>query len=415
VTGFFGLTISTGKGLLLYSPPVLLALAGWRVFFRRWWADALLCLGIVAAHFAFYSRLSAWHGDGSWGPRYLMVMLPFAVVPLVVVLDGLRARPIRLAAVTAIVGAGVVIQLLGLLVNFDWYIVRSNQNARFFTPAASPILIHARILGERVSLWQGRFFPPSDSAVMVGGFYAAEPPPERPTTRPGLYPRWTDGDGEIVLHPAAQDSLTVKLTFFEDRPPALRTERPTVLINGAALAESAVTREDLTGDSGGWIYQFTVPTAAIVGGETRVTLHSTTWNPHQAGRGDRDEMLGVFVHNVEVWQGGRAFAVTEALPIDPMPQTPRQRFWWHNDDRNYWDLRRHLVDHWGWYLAVAGFPRGGAIAWAATYGGGALALLLAGILLGRGYLPAPQTRRVGKRRRAASRKGISARTGKRIA
>ena len=143
---FYGLTISSGKGLLWYSPPIILAIVGWWPFWRRWHAEALLCLGIVLAHFAFYGRIFAWHGDGSWGPRYLMVMLPFAILPLVALLEGLRRRPIRLTLVSTVVAAGIVVQLLGVLVNFDWYILRSDQGTRHFSPPASPILVHARML-----------------------------------------------------------------------------------------------------------------------------------------------------------------------------------------------------------------------------------------------------------------------------
>jgi hypothetical protein len=414
LTGFSGLTISSGKGLFWYSPPIVLAALGWWTFTRRWRAEGLLCLALVVAHFSFYSQVFAWHGDGSWGPRYLMVMLPFGILPAIAFLEGVRARPLRLAIASVVVACGIVVQLLGSAVNFDWYILRSNQAERHFSPAASPILAHARYLGERVGLWRERLWPPADSAVLINGFAAAEPPPGRPTERPGLFPRWTFGEGTIALHPAARDSLTVKLTFFDHRPLAARTDKPAILINGASVDAAAIAREDLTGDGGGWIYQFTVPSAAIVDGGVTVTLQSATWNPQQAGQGDRDELLGIFVHNVEVWQGGRPLTVLEALPIDPMPQTPRQRFWWHNDDRNYWETREHLVDHWLWYLAVAGFPRGAALAWASLYGGGAALLLLAGVLLGRRYLPARRRQRpAARKRRTAARGDVVARVGRR--
>lgn len=360
-TGLYGLTISTGKGLLWYSPPFILAIAGWWAFWRRCRAEALLCLGIVTAHFAFYGRIFAWHGDGSWGPRYLMVGLPFAILPLVGLLDGLRARPIRLALTSAVVAAGLGVQLLGVLVNFDWYILRSNEQARHFAPAASPILAHARMAGERAGEWRERAFPPPNSAVMTDGFAPAEPPPGRPAERPGLFPRWTTGAGVITLHPARREPLTVKLTFFDHRPLAARVERPTILLGGVPLDDRAVARQDLTGTGEGWIYQFTVPPTAIVGEGASVTLRSATWNPQASGQGDRDETLGVFVHNVEVWQGAEPLTIREALPLDRMPETPRQRFWWFNDDRNYWETRHHLVDHWAWYLAVAGFSRGQAL------------------------------------------------------
>ena len=237
----------------------------------------------------------------------------------------------------------------------------------------------------------------------------------RPTERPGLFPRWTTGAGVIELHPAARAPLTVKLTFFDHRPVTQRTDRPTILLDGAALPDSAVTREDLTGTGEGWIYQIAVPSAAITGDGVRVTLQSATWNPFAQGQGERDELLGVFVHNVEVWQGAQSLVVSEALPLDPMPDTPRQRFWWYNDDRNYWETRHHLVDLWGWYLAVAGFSRVQALAWGILYAAGSGVVLLLGLFLGRGLLPA-RTRRMarGKKRRrvVAKDRGVAGAGGK---
>ncbi len=390
-TGFLGLTLGLGKGLLWYSPPVLLALAGWWPFLRRCRAEALVCLGVVAAHYAFYSRILAWHGDGSWGPRYLLIALPFAVLPAIGVLDGLRAHAVRRALVAIVVTLALAVQLLGVLVNFDWYILRSQEDARHLVPAASPLLAHLRSLGARVGEWRVRLLPPPDSAVLTGGFAAADPPV--PGAGP-LFPRWTSGAGTIAIHSARRAPLTVKLTFFDNRPRALRTDRATVLLNGAPLPAGAVTGQDVTGTGEGWIYSLTIPAEALAAdGTATLTLQSATWNPARAGAGTRDETLGVFVHNVEIWRAGTPLTVRDALPLDPMPDTPRSRFWWFNDDRGYDETRHHLVDHWAWYAAVAGFPRDQTIRW--IVGNAALGglVLVAGLALGG----------VGSRRSAVGR------------
>ena len=329
-TGFLGLTIGLGKGLLWYSPPVLLALVGLWPFLRRCRAEALVCVGVVAAHYAFYSRILAWHGDGSWGPRYLLIALPFVVLPAIGVLDGLRAHKVRRALVGILLTLALVVQLLGVLVNFDWYILRSQEDARHFSPAATPLLAHIRSLDERIGEWRIRLLPPPDSAMLTGGFAAADPPV--PGAGP-LFPRWTTGAGVVTLHPASRAPLIVKLTFFDNRPRALRTDRATVLLNGAPLPAGAVMEQDVTGTGEGWIYSLTIPAEALAAdGTATLTLQSATWNPARAGVGPRDETLGVFVHNVEVWRAGTSLTVRDALPLDPMPDTPRSRFWWFNDD-----------------------------------------------------------------------------------
>ncbi|HET8631222.1 MAG TPA: phospholipid carrier-dependent glycosyltransferase [Thermomicrobiales bacterium] len=406
LTGLTGLTISSGKGLVWYSPPVALAALGWWPFYRRHRAEALACLGMLAAHLAFYSRLSFWHGDGSWGPRYLAMALPFIILPLVALLAGLGARPrrrARPALVTAVVALGLAVQVLGVTVNFDWYLLRIGDADHYFTPANSPLLAHARTLVERAREWRDRAAPPPDTALLVGGFSY----PEAPRGSATLFPRWTTGDGAIALHSAADEPVLVKLTFFDHRPPALRAQRATVLVDGAPLPAGAVEERDFSGDGTGWIYQFTVPPAAFTDRTATVTLHSATWNPQASGQGDRDEDLGVYVHDVEVWREGRPWPVREALAIPPLPTTPRTQFWWFNDD----STRHHLADLWWWYAAAAGFGEPLTALWIAGYTAVAGGIALAGLLLLLRALPAgtlarprrpvrPLALRVGKRRGA---------------
>lgn len=416
LTGLYGLTVSTGKGLIWYSPPVMLAIVGWWPFFRRHRAEAVACLALVATHLAFYSRFTFWHGDGAWGPRYLMTALPFAVLPALGLLGATiadaRLRALRRGAVGVVVVAGVTVQLLGLLVNFDWYILRSAERDRHFLPAASPLIVHARYLGQRIDEWRERAFPPPDTAILTNGFAPAEPiaPEAAPaaTTSAALFPRWTTGAGEITLHPARAESLTVKITFFDHRPTAAR-DTPAVLVNGTPLPESAVERQVLTADGEGQAIQFVVPAEAVRGNRAVITLQSATWNPATTKQGERDEELGLFVHNVEVWRAGVPFATGQALPILRMLDTPRWRFWWFNDDRAPDDTRHHLVDHWAWYAAVAGFPRTATMTWIAAYGVIALVPLVVGLGLGWRALPVmlPLRRSVqkrGKRKRTARTK-----------
>ncbi|HEX6737868.1 MAG TPA: phospholipid carrier-dependent glycosyltransferase, partial [Vicinamibacteria bacterium] len=278
LVGLYGLTISPNKGLLWYAPPVLLALAGWWWFARghvdeaggwrsptgqgqhiaRGHADeALACLGIALVHLGFYSRHHVWHGDGSWGPRYLTIALPFVALPMVALLDEVRrSRP--LAALVALVAtAGVAVQLLGVLVNFHWYFLYSNEDARRYSPAASPLLYHARLVARRTHEWYAQTWPPGDTAQLARGFTQSEG--MAIDGRQPLFPRWTTGDGQIILHPAAPEPTVVKVTFFDHRPPALRREPARVLVDGAPLDAAVVERHDFSGTGEGWTYQFTVP------------------------------------------------------------------------------------------------------------------------------------------------------------
>jgi hypothetical protein len=398
LTGLYGLTVSSGKGILWYTPPIVLAVAGWWGFFRRQRAAALACLGLLLVHLGFYSRVDYWHGDGSWGPRYLAIVLPFLLLPAVSILDGLRARPLRRTIVGAIVALGIAVQLLGVLVNFDWYVLRSDEGARHFTPVASPILAHARILTGRLIEWRYRLAPPPGTVLLSDGFSYNEAPQGVGTTGAAetgeaLFPRWTNGAGVVRVYPTDGSPLTIKLTFFDHRPAAQRTELALVLVNGVPLPTDAIEQQDATGNGEGWIYQFRVSPPNGGRAPLAITLQSATWNPKASGVSDRDEDVGVFVHNVEVWQEGRSLTVREGLAIAPLPDTPRTRFWWANDDA----IRHHLTDNWAWYVAVSGLGAGQRALWIGGYAAVALAIAAAGIALGWRTLPAREKRN-GKRR-----------------
>ena len=408
--GLYGIALSSGKGLIWYSPPLLLAILAARPFWRRHRAEALLCLAIVVFNVAFYSRLTLWNGDWAWGPRYLLIVLPFALLPLVALLEGLREHRARLALVAAVVTLGVAVQLLGVLVNFLWDHERIYNRpatdaerqalmaARYFSPPDSPLVMHARLLAARADEWRGRAFPPPDTAVLRGGF-AEEGGPFSP-----ILPRWTTGAGRIGLHAGAGAPLVVRLTFFDHRPPALRREglAPAVLLDGARLDDAAIERRDFSGTGEGWTYQFVVPAEALRRGSGRqatVTLASPTWNPRAAGVGTRDESVGVYLHGVEVWHEGRPWQVREApallarRAIEPLPAPPRRLYAWLNSgqplgrDGGGADVH-HLVDHWAWYAAVGGLGRGWAGAWIAAYAFCTGAIFLAGAVLLLRSLPA---------------------------
>ena len=425
MTGFTGMTVSSGKGFLWYSPPVILALLGARAFFHRHRAEALTCLGIILIHLVFYARLSLWNGDWAWGPRYLLLILPFALLPAAAFLAQVRGRPLWQATVVSVATVGVAVQLLGTLVNFGWDRTRifdepktdaeraARIEARFFSPPESPLLVHARYLRRHLAEWRPRIFTPPDTAILGAGFATPEINPAHAT-----FPRWTTGAGTIALYPAAPLPLRVKVTFFDYRPPAQRAAAgPSILVDGVPLPEAAIERRDFSSDGTGWIYQFTVPAKAIHNGRATVTLVSPTWNPSTTGRSDRDELLGLYVNMIEVWRAGEPLRVRDEAVLlasrafGPVPQDPAALYFWFNDERTFGapedvDPTHQFIDHWAWYAAVVGLERGTALRWMVAYGLAATVPLLVGLALfaqGRtrrsSGVASPPARRRGKRRR----------------
>ncbi len=98
---FMGHLVSPARGLLVFSPVLVLVAAGVGIKWKEKRLDALdLALGvIVAAHWVTISKMGwAWWGGHGYGPRFFTDVLPFLVWFLVPVAEKL-ARPLTPARV----------------------------------------------------------------------------------------------------------------------------------------------------------------------------------------------------------------------------------------------------------------------------------------------------------------------------
>jgi hypothetical protein len=177
LVGFYGLLFSSGKGVMWFAPELWLLPMGWRRMRRdppprplrtdvmpEVWTSTghgrVASWGIAAAWLVgllLYARFQHWAGDGSFGPRYLIPLLPLAFVPVTMALDtASRARRIAIAALAA---AGLLVQIGGVSVYFgaqmreagDYPYSLPLEHPRFmsdshFNPAFSPIAGHWRML-----------------------------------------------------------------------------------------------------------------------------------------------------------------------------------------------------------------------------------------------------------------------------
>jgi hypothetical protein len=132
VWGALGLAVSPSKGIVWFVPPVLLLLWAGRPFFRRQPVAAWLCAVVVLLTLIFYSTVLYWHGDPSWGPRYVYPALPYLVLPLGELLKNWTrlGLPVR-SVVVLIVVAGLVVQVAAVSVTQwrFWYRLQVMQQA----------------------------------------------------------------------------------------------------------------------------------------------------------------------------------------------------------------------------------------------------------------------------------------------
>jgi hypothetical protein len=115
LVGLYGQLFSTGKGVFFYNPILCLALFGWPGLWRARRAEAATSLAVVGLALVTYSTFWNWAGDASWGPRFLVTVLPFAVLPLAWV-PWARCGVALRTAVVGIVAVSICVQALGTFV-----------------------------------------------------------------------------------------------------------------------------------------------------------------------------------------------------------------------------------------------------------------------------------------------------------
>ena len=127
LVGLYGILLSGGKSIFLFSPPLLLGAWGWKRFADRkeTSADACLFLSILSAQILFYAKYWIWSSDDAWGMRYVLPGVLLLCIPMVGVLH-------RRAVVVPLVVVGVFVQLLAVTVGgLDFLmLVRSSQSQR---------------------------------------------------------------------------------------------------------------------------------------------------------------------------------------------------------------------------------------------------------------------------------------------
>ncbi|MBI2820846.1 MAG: glycosyltransferase family 39 protein [Acidobacteria bacterium] len=159
--GLYGLLLSPGESLFLFTP--LLVLAPWtcRHLMRRHRGETLLLLLLAASYLVFYGSFEFWHGLwSSLGPRYLVPIVPLLLLPLAGWMEHAGRR--SWLAVAPLAAAGLWVQLLHVAVNFS-YVSYFEHYQEFqppygflFIPDASPLAAHWKALqaGDyRVDMW----------------------------------------------------------------------------------------------------------------------------------------------------------------------------------------------------------------------------------------------------------------------
>ena len=118
LVGLHGLLASPGRAWFLYCPVVAGGVAALWLLARRDRSTAMLFGSQVFLLLMLISRMHQWDGGESYGPRYLIPVLPFVTIPLATCFSLNRfSRMRRLLPVLLVVS--VLVQLPGVLVDYS--------------------------------------------------------------------------------------------------------------------------------------------------------------------------------------------------------------------------------------------------------------------------------------------------------
>jgi len=124
LTGLRGFLTSPGKGFFYYSPIAVFFFFAIIPFLKkhRWPAIAFTLL--ILSYLLFLSRNKYWHGDRAWGPRYLLAITPFVILPITGLLDSVRWRknnPFIKLPVYVVFTLSLLIQISAVSIHFYNY------------------------------------------------------------------------------------------------------------------------------------------------------------------------------------------------------------------------------------------------------------------------------------------------------
>jgi hypothetical protein len=80
--GLWGLLFGAGKGLLVYCPVIILAIISWPSFHRKYPVLSTILIATALTRLIFIASRTDWHGGFSIGPRYMVPLIPFLMLPI---------------------------------------------------------------------------------------------------------------------------------------------------------------------------------------------------------------------------------------------------------------------------------------------------------------------------------------------
>jgi hypothetical protein len=118
--GVFGLLFSPGAGLFIFSPILFTIFVSFFDFYKKDKSSFLIFSAYFVSMLVFFGNLETWHGFVSWGPRYLLPVIPFLLIPLAASIE--KRNSIGFRFLVIVLGAiGAFFSLIWLIQDVTWF------------------------------------------------------------------------------------------------------------------------------------------------------------------------------------------------------------------------------------------------------------------------------------------------------
>lgn len=158
LVGTYQHLFSTGKGILLFTPPLLMYYWAMKRFWQTHRPEAVLCL-ILPVVFLLVTGSSWIMTKISWGERYFVSLTPFLLIPLASLISEVfdhGSRYMKKSLITLMI-MGFCVQILGISINFQTVVDKMGARGEemdiqllSYDPEFSPVLLHAQEFYARV-------------------------------------------------------------------------------------------------------------------------------------------------------------------------------------------------------------------------------------------------------------------------
>ncbi len=131
------------KGIFIYNPLFILGILGYYELFKSARKEAIFLFSLIAINFLLTSMWYGWHGNWSWGPRYLEPTAPLWLIPVFVFL---HKKGITRFILISLISISILIQLLSVLTGNLEYLTIANANDREGVRRGMPAQITGSII-----------------------------------------------------------------------------------------------------------------------------------------------------------------------------------------------------------------------------------------------------------------------------